>query len=102
MGLAFFSAGVNTSLQWRGPLGIQIVFPAATLLVIYWLPESPRWNLMKNNVEAARKIVMSLHGQDAGSQEFATAEFYQKSRQAEFDRTLDNSWKTCFTKPSSR
>jgi len=102
MGLAFFSAGANTSLQWRGPLGIQIVFPAATLAVIYWLPESPRWNLMKAKVDAARKVVMSLHSQDAASQEFAAAEFYQMSRQAEFDRTLDSSWKTCFTKPSYR
>jgi MFS family permease len=102
MGLAFFSVGASSSLQWRGPLGIQIVFPAATLAVIYWLPESPRWNLMKNNTEAARKVVMSLHGQDTASQEFAMAEFYQMSRQAEFDRTLDSSWKACITKPSYR
>jgi MFS family permease len=93
MGLAFYSVHSNTSGQWRGPLGIQILFPAISLAVVYWLPESPRWCLMNNQTEKARNIVMSLHGTDAASQEFASAEF---------DRTLDNSWWTCVTKPSYR
>jgi MFS family permease len=102
MGLAFFSPKAVGSSQWRGPMGIQILFPVLTLAIVYWLPESPRWLLMQARIENAREVVMSLHGKDTAAQEFASAEFYQMSKQAEFDRTLDSSWKACFSRPSYR
>ncbi|KAJ5456132.1 uncharacterized protein N7458_003715 [Penicillium daleae] len=102
MGLAFYSIRNGSSIQWRGPLGIQMLFPAITLSVLYWLPESPRWCLMHDRMDEARKIVQSLHGDDPDSQQFASAELYQMIAQAEYDRTLDNSWRTCLTKPSYR
>ena len=102
MGLAFYSVQSAAAAQWRGPLGIQILFPAISLTVVYWLPESPRWYLMQGKIDEAKKVVMSLHGRSTESQDFASAEFYQMSQQAEFDRTLDNSWRACVTKPSYR
>jgi MFS family permease len=101
MGLAFYSVGTNSS-QWRGPMGVQLVFPLLSLVTIYWLPESPRWLLMKGKEDSARRVVVTLHGRDVAAQEFASAEFYQMSKQAEFDRALDSSWKACATRPSYR
>lgn len=102
MGLAFFSIQSGSSVQWRGPLGVQIVFPLFSILIAYWLPESPRWCLMNDQIDRAREIVMSLHGNEPAAKDFAAAEFYQMSKQAAFDRTLDSSWRVCWSRPSYR
>ena len=102
MGLAFYGVESSSATQWRGPLGIQILFPAITLVVAIWIPESPRWLLMHNRSEEAKQVVNSLHSESPEGQDFAAAEYYQMSRQAEFDRSLDGSWRACWTKKSYR
>jgi Sugar (and other) transporter len=41
IGLAFFYAK-DPETQWRGPLGLALVWPLMMLLVICFVPESPR------------------------------------------------------------
>jgi MFS family permease len=103
MGLAFYYVQNDPAAQWRGPLGLALIFPAIQLLVILWAPESPRYLLMKGRVEEARKIVMDLH-QVPGDpdQEYARGEFYQMQKQAEFDRSLSPTYKAMFFKKSYR
>jgi len=102
MGLAFYYAK-NPAAQWRGPLGLALVFPITILIALLFIPESPRWLLMAGRVEEAREITMRLH-HVAGDpdQEYARSEFYQMQKQTEFDMTLNPSWKAMFTRPSYR
>lgn len=60
MGLAFYYAK-DPSTQWRGPLGLALIFPVIQLIVICFAPESPRFLLMRGRVEEAREVVMSIH-----------------------------------------
>jgi MFS family permease len=60
MGLAFYYAK-DPSTQWRGPLGLALIFPVVQLLILIWAPESPRFLLMRGRVEEARKVVMAIH-----------------------------------------
>lgn len=47
----------NSSVAWRFPLAFQIAFPLVMLPFIMFLPESPRWLLMKGRkAEAARSF----------------------------------------------
>lgn len=102
MGLAFYYTE-NPSAQWRGPLGLGLIFPLIQLLIIIWAPESPRYLLMKGRVEEARKIVMDIHHVAGNSdQEYARGEFYQMQKQAEFDRALEPTYKAMFFKKSYR
>jgi Sugar (and other) transporter len=58
-----------------------------------FIPESPRYLLMKGKVEEARQIVMKLHAVPSDpDSEFARGEFYQMQKQIEFDRTLSVTW----------
>jgi sugar porter (SP) family MFS transporter len=102
MGLAFFYS-TDPSTQWRGPLGVALVWPALMLVIICFVPESPRYLLMKGKTEEAWKIVSSLHSDPSDpDEEFARGEFFQMQKQAEMDRTLNPSWLEMFRKPSYR
>ena len=100
VGLGFFSVSSTTSAQWRGPLGVSMAFPLISLILLFFVWESPRWLLMNDRESEAREIVMKLHGGSGDEQDFAQAEFFQMRKQAEFDRTKDSSWRICLTKPS--
>ncbi|EXJ74794.1 uncharacterized protein A1O5_01490 [Cladophialophora psammophila CBS 110553] len=99
-GMGFFYVK-EAQAQWRGPLGIALFFPIVMVAMLPFIPESPRYLLMKGRVEEAEKIVLRLHvipGDE--DQEFARGEFYQMQKQAEFDRTL--SWDVFFKKSYRR
>lgn len=102
MGLAFYHAS-NPSLQWRGPLGLALVWPLMMLLIILVVPESPRYLLMAGKEEKAWKVISDLHADPKDpDNDYAKSEFYQMSHQATLDRTLNPSWKQLLTKPSYR
>ena len=104
MGMAFYYAPYGQA-QWRGPLGIALLWPFMMLLVISlpFVPESPRFLLMRNRIEEAREVTMKLHSiRGDPDNEFARSEFYQMQKQAEFDRTLNPSWAEMFRRPSYR
>ncbi|KEF54374.1 uncharacterized protein A1O9_09540 [Exophiala aquamarina CBS 119918] len=102
MGLAFYYVD-NPGAQWRAPLGIALIWPFMMILVCFVIPESPRYLLMKGRIEEAREVVYKLHGKkDDPDNEFARGEFYQMSKQAELDRTLEPGWIEMFRRPSYR
>lgn len=102
MGLAFYYAE-NETLQWRGPLSIGILWPLIMLLICPFVPESPRYLLMKGRSEEAWDVVSRLRASRSGeAQAFALAEFSQMKQQADFDRALDGSWLQLIRKPSYR
>lgn len=101
-GLAFFFSE-NPSLQWRGPLGLALIWPIMMLIIIYFVPESPRWLLMKGRTEEAWQVISKLHyDPNDPDQEYSRGEFYQMQKQTELDRTLNPTWKQMFMKPSYR
>jgi hypothetical protein len=92
MGMAFYYVD-NDTTKWRGPLGLALIFPFMMLAILPFVPESPRFLLMKGKVEKAQEVVLRLHALPGDEDnEFARAEFYQMHKQAEFDRTLSVSW----------
>lgn len=100
MGLFFAS---NPVLQWRIPLAIPLVLIIAIMCYTPFIPESPRYLLLKGDREKAWKIVEKLHFvKDDPEQVYATAEFFQMTKQAEHDNLLDQSWIGLLKKPSYR
>jgi MFS family permease len=60
MGMAFFYAK-EPAATWRGPLGLALVFPVIMLAILPFVPESPRFLLMKGRIDEAREVVLRLH-----------------------------------------
>jgi MFS family permease len=112
VGYGFFF--LNSSDSWRAPFGmfsdvlvrlcvnadylaIQCLPPLILLAGIYYLPESPRWLLMQDRHEEARKILQRFH-----SKEEAEVEYIQIDAQMRIDKTMDTSYLNMIRKPSYR
>lgn len=44
---------IEGDASWRIPLGLFFIIPTCLAIGVYFLPESPRWLLMKNRPEEA-------------------------------------------------
>jgi sugar porter (SP) family MFS transporter len=47
--------------NWRWMLGAELIPAGLFLLALLWAPESPRWLMVHNKEEAARKVVRRYH-----------------------------------------
>ena len=93
--LEFRRAGINGSLTAFE--AFQCLAPLLLLLLIYWLPESPRWLLMKDRHDEARDVLNKLHPPRE-----AAIEFVQIDAQMRIDKTMPTSYKDMIMKPSYR
>lgn len=57
-------SGISTEAQWRFPLGVQQVFVAIILVMVFILPESPRWLLAHGREEEAKHVLLMLNDHD--------------------------------------
>ena len=57
-GFSFLGGGVS----WRVPLALQFIFIFILYATVPWLPESPRWLVMKGRFDEAEQILADLEG----------------------------------------
>ncbi|KAL1899229.1 hypothetical protein Sste5346_003152 [Sporothrix stenoceras] len=99
---AYFST--KKELQWRLPLGIQLLAPIALLIGSPWLPESPRWLIGHGREEQGMTVLSNLHrtveDPDATG---ARLEFREIQNQIhiEAEERIDTLWK-CLCTPDVR
>ena len=97
----FFSS--NLTFGWRGPLAFTCVPPIILLVGCFWIPESPRWLIVKGRNEEAWEVLRKLHGDPGDAEEVAAREeFNQMKRQIEFEATHASGYLAIFRTPSYR
>lgn len=59
---------------WRWMLGVEL-FPALLyFILLFFVPNSPRWLLLKDRFADAKKVLNQIHGDERGSQEIISIE----------------------------
>ena len=107
MGYAFstyFGTGfyyTSYFVQWRVPLALGAVWPLFILVGMFWIPESPRYLLMRDKPEQAQAIMLQQRNKKT-DHDLTRAEFFQMQQQAMLDKTMDSGWWTLLTKPTYR
>ncbi|KAL4908963.1 hypothetical protein BDW74DRAFT_174188 [Aspergillus multicolor] len=86
-GLAFADGPVS----WRFPLAFQLVFIIMIYLVIPWLPESPRWLVMKGRDEEALEILSDIEDKPKDNA-LVVSQFQAIKYTDEYERTNGMSW----------
>ncbi|KIY02796.1 uncharacterized protein Z520_01261 [Fonsecaea multimorphosa CBS 102226] len=103
VGFGFYFWKSKSGDEWRPPLALQCLWPLILLLGLPWVPESPRYLILKDRVEEAQKVLERLHHRPGDPDlSFARTELYQIRKQIAIDRTLPSSWIDMFRKPSYR
>jgi MFS family permease len=101
MGLGF--SYINSDVAWRLFLGLQHVPPIVMAIFTPWLPESPRFLIMKGRYDEALDIIKKLHGGAPGADDdFYIREFNQIKAQHELEVREKVGFMSILRKPSYR
>jgi MFS family permease len=99
----------NGNFAWRFPLGLQCLFSAVLFSLSFWMPESPRWLILKDRLEEAKTVVTRVHSVPGENDDFARAEFDLMVSQIQLERVKSSGailsfvgrWKYLLSKKSN-
>jgi len=60
----------NIEYGWRYMFWSELVPALAFLFLLFMVPKSPRWLMIKGQEEEAKKVLVSIHGQELADKEF--------------------------------
>lgn len=96
IGVGFFF--VNSKINWRIPLILQIIPPIVTCIGLLVVPESPRWLASHGRGEESLHVLKKIHRSRLDPEYvIARGEYFQISEQVQLDKTLRSSWLSMFT-----
>lgn len=73
---------------WRGMLGMETLPAALFFIIIFFIPESPRWLIVKGREEKAAGILQRIY------QSFQEAEFHLNETKSVLSSTTRSEWST--------
>ena len=75
---------------WRGMLGMEALPAILFFGVIFFIPESPRWLILRRHTESAHRILKRIYGSDemAGEELNATREVVKSATKSEWKLIL--------------
>ncbi|KAM0325145.1 hypothetical protein ACHAQA_007684 [Verticillium albo-atrum] len=100
--VGFAGAFASGDGQWRIPLAMQLPVPLVLSVMVLFVPFSPRWLILRDRHEEAKRVLASLHG-TADNEDFLDRELAQIQQQIALERAEGNTnWATALRQMFSR
>lgn len=80
--LDFGMSYAKSTAQWRFPLAFPALFALAMSGIAFFMPESPRWLVLKNRDEEAKQVLSALAGENVRTNDESVIVLYDTIRQA--------------------
>ncbi|KAI1379245.1 general substrate transporter [Hypoxylon crocopeplum] len=87
--LLTWKLGKNSELAWRIPIGFMLLFPVVLFCIVNSLPESPRWLVSKERLDAALESLEDVHGKTKAKELFDELQIAQQQENDEKIGLLD-------------
>jgi sugar porter (SP) family MFS transporter len=98
--VAFGTKDYHNSAAYRIVIGLQFAWPLILIFGLSFMPESPRYHVMKENDDKAKKSLATLRDQPINS-ELVVGEHAEMrrsyTRELETEGSAGNSWLDCFS-----
>jgi sugar porter (SP) family MFS transporter len=95
---------IKSTWAWRTPSALQALPSVLQVLLIWFVPESPRWLVSKGRETQALKTLAYYHADSNEEDPLVRYEFDEIKAAIEFDRTVaaNVGWKSLATNPGNR
>ena len=91
-----------TSWAWRLPSILQAVSSTFQMIMVFFMPESPRWLVVQDRADEAREIITKYHAEGDPDAEIVRFEMAEMEYILELERAKQASWKEWFRTPANR
>lgn len=103
------AAGLNkgvstdqTSLAWRLPTALQLVFPGFVMATVWFIPESPRWLVRRGKDEKATTALRRIHAEDINYDPAGDIVAIKETIELESASVAESSWISLVKNPIER
>ncbi|KAL1981045.1 hypothetical protein VTN96DRAFT_3110 [Rasamsonia emersonii] len=101
--IAFGTVKYTTDAGWRIPQSLQVLMPGLQLLLVFLLPESPRWLCSKDRADEALPVLVKYHAAGDANDRFVMSEFHEIQETIRLEKlNSTNGWQTLLKTPGNR
>ncbi|KAM5341875.1 hypothetical protein ACJ41O_014906 [Fusarium nematophilum] len=100
--ITFGTFDIPNDWAWRIPSLLQAAPALVQMVGVYFLPESPRWQIAKGHSDEARKTLIKYHADGDEHDVFVALEFQQMRSVIEAEMANETRWKVLFSTPGNR
>lgn len=86
-GITYGTAKMDSTWAWRAPSAVQGLFAVTALMILPFIPESPRWLIYQDRFEEAHEIVALIHSNGDGSNAVSEAQYKEILDAIAFEKT---------------
>lgn len=93
---------IDNTASYRIPMGLLIVLPAAMLILLPFIPESPVWYVYKSRTDKAEKALRKINRSFPNYEPSRDLETIEEQVRMELELTAESSWSSLITDPIER
>lgn len=88
---------------WRVPVMLQAIPSLVQIVMIWTVPESPRWLISKGRHEQAKQIMAKYHAQGDMNDELVNVEYHEIQQTIALEQEYEkNEWRELWSTPGNR